>query len=160
MINFKEDYQKTNYDYIYKHKTNGTYAVAFALYDKLYNKRIKRRKINLKTIKEAQNYIAEERVKFKQLDSLPKKGSLFKDAFASYIKECELEVKKGNLAESTVDGKKAIFKNQILPKLGNVKISEISEEHIYKFHQDLLSMTCLREKDKSLSNQTLIKVHK
>ena len=62
MINFKEDYQKTNYDYIYKHKTNGTYAVAFALYDKLYNKRIKRRKINLKTIKEAQNYIAEERV--------------------------------------------------------------------------------------------------
>ena len=160
MINFKEDYQKTNYDYIYKHKTNGTYAVAFALYDKLYNKRIKRRKINLKTIKEAQNYIAEERVKFRQLDSLPKKGSLFKDAFASYIKECELEVKKGNLAESTVDGKKAIFKNQILPKLGNVKISEISEEHIYKFHQDLLSMTCLREKDKSLSNQTLIKVHK
>ena len=160
MINFKEDYQKTNYDYIYKHKTNGTYAIAFALYDKLYNKRIKRRKINLKTIKEAQNYIAEERVKFKQLDSLPKKGSLFKDAFASYIKECELEVKKGNLAESTVDGKKAIFKNQILPKLGNVKISEISEEHIYKFHQDLLSMTCLREKDKSLSNQTLIKVHK
>lgn len=160
MINFKEDYQKTNYDYIYKHKTNGTYAVAFALYDKLYNKRIKRRKINLKTIKEAQNYIAEERVKFKQLDSLPKKGSLFKDAFTSYIKECELEVKKGNLAESTVDGKKAIFKNQILPKLGNVKISEISEEHIYKFHQDLLSMTCLREKDKSLSNQTLIKVHK
>ena len=160
MINFKEDYQKTNYDYIYKHKTNGTYAVAFALYDKLYNKRIKRRKINLKTIKEAQNYIAEERVKFKQLDSLPKKGSLFKDAFASYIKECELEVKKGNLAESTIDGKKAIFKNQILPKLGNVKISEISEEHIYKFHQDLLSMTCLREKDKSLSNQTLIKVHK
>lgn len=160
MINFKEDYQKTNYDYIYKHKTNGTYAVAFALDDKLYNKRIKRRKINLKTIKEAQNYIAEERVKFKQLDSLPKKGSLFKDAFASYIKECELEVKKGNLAESTVDGKKAIFKNQILPKLGNVKISEISEEHIYKFHQDLLSMTCLREKDKSLSNQTLIKVHK
>lgn len=160
MINFKEDYQKTNYDYIYKHKTNGTYAVAFALYNKLYNKRIKRRKINLKTIKEAQNYIAEERVKFKQLDSLPKKGSLFKDAFASYIKECELEVKKGNLAESTVDGKKAIFKNQILPKLGNVKISEISEEHIYKFHQDLLSMTCLREKDKSLSNQTLIKVHK
>ena len=160
MINFKKDYQKTNYDYIYKHKTNGTYAVAFALYDKLYNKRIKRRKINLKTIKEAQNYIAEERVKFKQLDSLPKKGSLFKDAFASYIKECELEVKKGNLAESTVDGKKAIFKNQILPKLGNVKISEISEEHIYKFHQDLLSMTCLREKDKSLSNQTLIKVHK
>lgn len=160
MINFKKDYQKTNYDYIYKHKTNGTYAVAFALYDKLYNKRIKRRKINLKTIKEAQNYIAEERVKFRQLDSLPKKGSLFKDAFASYIKECELEVKKGNLAESTVDGKKAIFKNQILPKLGNVKISEISEEHIYKFHQDLLSMTCLREKDKSLSNQTLIKVHK
>ena len=90
----------------------------------------------------------------------PKKTGLFKDVFDSYIKECEIEVKKGNLAESTVEGKKTIFKNQILPKLGNVKIAEITEEHIYKFHNDLLSMTCSREKDKGLANQTLIKIHK
>jgi len=154
------DYEKTNYDYIYKHKTNGTYAVILPLYDKLYNKRVKKRKTNLKTIKEAQNFIAEERVKFNEQDNQPKKTGLFKDVFASYIKECELEVKKGNLAESTVDGKKTLFKNQILPKLGNVKIAEITEEHIYKFHNDLLSMTCLREKDKALGNQTLIKIHK
>ncbi len=160
MINFKDDYTKTNYEYIYKHNTNGTYAVILPLYDKLYNKSTRKRKINLKTIKEAQNFIAEERVKFQQQDNQPKKTGLFKEVFASYIKECELEERKGNLAESTIEGKKEIFKNQILPKLGNVKIAEITEEHIYKFHNDLLSMTCAREKDKKLSNQTLIKIHK
>lgn len=160
MINFKEDYKKTNYEYIYKNKTNGTYAVILPLYDKIYNKRVKKRKTNLKTIKEAQDFIAEERIKFKQSDTQPKKNELLKDVYASYIKECELEVRKGNLADATVDGKKEIFKNQILPKLGNVKITEIKEEHIYKFHNDLLSMTCLREKNKLLSNQTLIKTHK
>lgn len=160
MINLKDEYNKTNYEYIYKHKTNGTYAVSINLYDKVYNKRIKKRKINLKTIKEAQDFIAEERVKIKQQDNQPKKSGLFKDVFASYIKECEIEERKGNLAESTVDGKKEIFKNQILPKLGNVKISDITEEHIYKFHNDLMAMTCSRVKTKSLSNQTLIKVHK
>lgn len=160
MINLKQDYEKTNHDYIYKHKTNGTYAVVLPLYDKIYNKKIKKRKINLKTIKEAQNFIAEERVKLKEQDNIPKKTGLFKDVFSSYIRECEIEVRKGNLAESTVEGKKTIFKNQILPKLGNVKIAEITEDHIYKFHKDLLAMTCAREKDKSLSNQTLIKVHK
>ena len=161
MLNLKDDYVKTNYDYIYKHKANGTYAVVLPLYDKLYNKRTKKRKSNLKTIKDAQNFIAEERVKFNnEQDNQPKKSGLFKDVFASYIKECELEVRKGNLAESTVNGKKEIFKNQILPKLGNVKLIEISEKHIYKFHNDLLSMTCLREKGKKLSNQTLIKTHK
>lgn len=161
MLNLKDDYVKTNYDYIYKHKTNSTYAVVLPLYDKIYNKRTKKRKSNLKTIKDAQNFIAVERVKFNnEQDNQPKKSGLFKDVFASYIKECELEVKKGNLAESTVNGKKEIFKNQILPKLGNVKLIEISEKHIYKFHNDLLSMTCLREKGKKLSNQTLIKTHK
>ena len=161
MLNLKDDYVKTNYDYIYKHKTNGTYAVVLPLYDKIYNKRTKKRKSNLKTIKDAQNFIAVERVKFNnEQDNQPKKSGLFKDVFDSYIKECELEVKKGNLAESTVNGKKEIFKNQILPKLGNVKLIEISEKHIYKFHNDLLSMTCLREKGKKLSNQTLIKTHK
>ena len=39
MLNLKDDYVKTNYDYIYKHKTNGTYAVVLPLYDKIYNKR-------------------------------------------------------------------------------------------------------------------------
>jgi len=160
MIDFKNDYTKTNYEYIYKHNTNGTYAVILPLYEKLYNKSTRKRKVNLKTIKEAQNFIAEERVKFQQQDNQPKKAGLFKEVFASYIKECELEERKGNLAESTVEGKKEIFKNQILPKLGNVKIAEITEEHIYKFHNDLLSMTCVREKDKKLSNQTLIKIHK
>lgn len=160
MINIKDDYEKTNYDYIYKHKTNGTYAVILNLHDKVYNKRIKKRKVNLKTIKEAQNFIAEERVKLEQENRQPKKTGLFKDVFDSYIKECEIEVKKGNLAESTVEGKKTIFKNQILPKLGNIKITETTEEHIYKFHNDLVSMTCSREKDKKLANQTLIKIHK
>jgi len=161
MIDFKNDYEKTNYDYIYKHKTNGTYAVNLKLHDTIYNKDVRRRISNLKTIKEAQNFIAKKRVELEEQDlQLPKNTGLFKDVFASYINECELEVRKGNLAESTVDGKKDIFKNQILPKLGNVKITEITEEHIYKFHNDLLSMTCLREKDKKLSNQTLIKVHK
>lgn len=160
MINIKDDYEKTNYDYIYKHKTNGTYAVILNLHDKVYNKRIKKRKVNLKTIKEAQNFIAEERVKLEQENRQPTKTELFKDVFVSYIKECELEVRKGNLAESTVEGKKTIFKNQILPKLGNIKITETTEEHIYKFHNDLLSMTCSREKDKKLANQTLIKIHK
>jgi len=154
------DYEKTSYDYIYKHKTKGTYAVTMKLRDKLYNKDVRKTKSNLKTIKEAQNFIAEERVKFQQQDNQPKKAGLFKEVFASYIKECELEERKGNLAESTVEGKKEIFKNQILPKLGNVKIAEITEEHIYKFHNDLLSMTCAREKNKELSNQTLIKIHK
>lgn len=159
MIKWKE-YEKTSHAYIYKHKTNGTYAVTMKLRDKLYNQDVRRTKVNLKTIKEAQNFIAEERVKFQQQDSQPKKSGLFKDVFASYIKECELQQRIGKLAESTVEGKKTIFKNQILPKLGNVKISEITEEHIYKFHDDLKSMACVREKNKNLSNQTLIKVHK
>lgn len=154
------DYEKTSYDYIYKHKTKGTYAVTMKLRDKLYNKEVRKTKSNLKTIKEAQNFIAEERVKFQQQDNQPKKSGLFKDVFASYIKECEFKQREGKLAESTVEGKKTIFKNQILPKLGNVKISEITEEHIYKFHDDLKSMTCAREKNKELSNQTLIKIHK
>ena len=153
----KENYTKTSYPYIYKHNSNGTYAVSLNLYDKIYNKRFKRRKANFKTIKEAQNFIAEERVKLQQENSRPTKTELFKDVFDSYIKECELEVRKGNLAESTVEGKKTIFKNQILPKLGNVKIATITEEHITKFHNDLLSMPCSREKDKKLANQTLIK---
>ena len=161
MLNLKDDYVKTNYDYIYKHKTNGTYAVVLPLYDKIYNKRTKKRKSNLKTIKDAQNFIAEERVKFnKEQDTKPKKSGLFKDVFDVYIKECELAVKKGNMAESTVSGKKEIFKNQILPKLGNVKLNEISEEHINRFHNDLLSMTCIRGQKNKLSNQTLIKTHK
>lgn len=161
MINFKDDYDKIDHEYIYKHKTNGTYAVSLNLYDKIYNKRIKRRKANFKTIKEAQNFIAKERVKFNEQDMpQPKKTELFKEVFASYIKECELKVREGNLAESTVEGKKTIFKNQILPKLGNVKIAEITDEHIRKFHSDLISMTCSREKDKKLANQTLIKIHK
>lgn len=155
-----ENYTKTSYPYIYKHNSNGTYAVSINLMDKIYNKRIKRRKTNLKTIKEAQNFIAKERLKLEQENRQPKKTGLFKDVFDSYIKECELKVREGNLAESTVEGKKTIFKNQILPKLGNVKIAEISEEHINKFHDDLLIMTCSREKDKGLANQTLIKIHK
>lgn len=161
MLNLKDDYVKTNYDYIYKHKTNGTYAVVLPLYDKIYNKRTKKRKSNLKTIKDAQNFIAVERVKFNnEQDNQPKKSGLFKDAFDTYIKECELNVKKGNMAESTVNVKKEVFKNQILPKLGNVKLIEISEEHINKFHNDLLTMTCIRGQKTKLSNQTLIKTHK
>ena len=161
MLNLKDDYVKTNYDYIYKHKTNGTYAVVLPLYDKIYNKRTKKRKSNLKTIKDAQNFIAEERVKFnKEQDNKPKKTGLFKDAFEAYIKECELAVKKETMAESTVNVKKEVFKNQILPKLGNVKLIEISEEHINKFHNDLLTMTCIRGQKNKLSNQTLIKTHK
>ena len=161
MLNLKDDYVKTNYDYIYKHKTNGTYAVVLPLYDKIYNKRTKKRKSNLKTIKDAQNFIAEERVKFnKEQDNKPKKTGLFKDAFEAYIKECELAVKKETMAESTVNVKKEVFKNQILPKLGNVKLIEISEEHINKFHNDLLTMTCIRGQNNKLSNQTLIKTHK
>ena len=107
MLNLKDDYVKTNYDYIYKHKTNGTYAVVLPLYDKIYNKRTKKRKSNLKTIKDAQNFIAEERVKFnKEQDNKPKKTGLFKDAFEAYIKECELAVKKETMAESTVNVKR------------------------------------------------------
>lgn len=161
MIDFKNDYVKTNYPYIYKHKTKGIYAVNFKLHNKIYNTDPKVRKTNFKTIKEAQSFIAKKRVEFEEQGiPQPKKTELFKDVFDAYIKECELEVRKGKLAESTVDGKKTIFKNQILPKLGNVKIAEISEEHINKFHDDLLSMNCLREKDKKLANQTHIKVHK
>ena len=161
MLNLKDDYVKTNYDYIYKHKTNGTYAVVLPLYDKIYNKRTNKRKRNLKTIQDAQNFIAEERVKFnKEQDNKPKKTGLFKDAFEAYIKECELAVKKETMAESTVNVKKEVFKNQILPKLGNVKLIEISEEHINKFHNDLLTMTCIRGQKNKLSNQTLIKTHK
>ena len=160
MLKLSTDYIKTNYTYIYKHKTKGTYAVVLSLHDELYNKYPRKTKTNLKTIKEAQDFIAEERLKLKERDNKPIKNGLFKDVFASYIKECELEERKGNLAEATVDGKKTIFKNQILPKLGNVKITDITEEHIIRFHNDLLSMTCSREKDKKLSNQTLIKIHK
>ncbi|MCM1370809.1 MAG: tyrosine-type recombinase/integrase [Clostridium sp.] len=155
-----EEYDKTNYDYIYKHKTKGTYAVNFKLRDILYNKDVRKSKCNLKTIKDAQNWIAKEKVKFKEQGNQPKKTELFKDVFNTYIKECELKVRKGTLAESTVDGKKTIFKNQILPKLGNVKIAEISEEHINKFHDDLMKMNCQREKEKKLAKQTLMKVHK
>ena len=162
MIDLKNDYEKTNLQYIYKHKTNGTYAVVLPLHDKLYNKEKRKRKINLKTIKEAQLYIAETMVEFEhtQTHNKPQKIELLKEAYASYIKECELDERKGNLSEATLEGKKSIFENQILPKLGNVKIQDITEDHIEKFHYDLLSMTSTREKDKKLSNQTLIKVHK
>lgn len=160
MINLKQDYIKTDYDYIYKHKTNNTYAVVLPLYDKIYNKRILKRKINLKTISEAQDFITDVRYMFKQQDKQPQKDILLKEAYKIYIEHCELEFKKENLAESTVDGKKIIFKNQILPKLGNVKLIEISDEHIKKFHKDLLSMPNLHNKSKNLSNQTLMKIHK
>ena len=160
MINYKEDYKKTTYDYIYKHKNNGTYAVQFNLFNKVYNKRAKIRKINFKTIKEAQDFIADERIKFKNQEEKMDKHTTFSKAFSNYIEECKIEVKKGNLSKSTVRGKETIFKNQILPVLGRIKINEIREEHILKFHDDLLSMKNLKENDKTLSNQTLIKIHK
>lgn len=162
MLDLQRDYNKTNYKHIYKHKTNGTYAVEFYLYNKLYNKRIRKRKTNFKTISKANLFISKTTVEFEEAYNLnqPKKGGSFKEAYASYIKECELEVKKGNLAKSTVETKKAIFKNQILPILGNVKLIEIKEEHIREFHNDLMDMTCERERDKKLARQTLIKVHK
>ena len=62
MLKLSTDYIKTNYTYIYKHKTKGTYAVVLSLHDELYNKYTK---TNLKTIKEAQDFIAEERLKLK-----------------------------------------------------------------------------------------------
>lgn len=158
-INMKE-YTKTKYEYIYKNNNNGTYLVDLPLKNKLYNKTERKRKTNLRTIEEAKDFISKEKVKMKEQGNLNTKPILFKEAFNSYIKECEFKVRTGNLAESTVDGKKTIFKNQILPKLGNVKLAEISEKHIEKFQDDLLSMNCLRDKDKNLSNQTIRKIHK
>ncbi len=158
-INMSE-YTKTKYEYIYKNKNNGTYLVDLPLRNKLYNRTERKRKTNLRTIEEAKDFISKEKVKFKEQDNTNTKPILFKEAYASYIEECEFNVRKGILAESTVEGKKTIFKNHILPKLGKVKLIEISERHIERFQDDLLKTNCLRDKDKKLSNQTTRKIHK
>lgn len=160
MINIKENYTKTEHDYIYKHNSNNTYLVRLMLTDKIYNKRKSIIKSNFQTIKQAKDYIAEERLKFEKRENKNIDNLTFKEAFNEYIDVCKLDVKKGILSDSTIDSKQTLFKNQILPKLGNVVIKNISEEHIRKFHNDLINTKNLRKKDDFISNGTIRKIHK
>ena len=160
MINIKYNYTKTEHDYIYKHNTNNTYLVRLMVKDKIYNKRKAIIKSNFQTIKQAKDYIAEERLKFENKENKNIDNLTFRDAFYEYITDCKLEVKKKNLSDSTIDSKQTLFKNQILPKLGNVILTNITEEHIRKFHMDLSNMKNMRNKDVYISNGTIRKIHK
>ena len=160
MINIKDNYTKTEHDYIYKHNTNNTYLVRLMVKDKIYNKRKAIIKSNFQTIKQAKDYIAEERLKFENKENKNIENLTFRDAFYEYITDCKLEVKKKNLSDSTIDSKQTLFKNQILPKLGNVILTNITEEHIRKFHMDLSNMKNMRNKDVYISNGTIRKIHK
>ena len=160
MIDFKRDYDKVkNHKGIYKHKENGTYAVQFYLNDEIYNTRKKDRTSGFNTIRDAQDYMANQRVKNKNQENRLSKDMIFAKAYVDYINACKLDVKKGHLDKNTLAGKETIFKNQILPKLSNVIISQMTEEHILKFQNDLLSMKN-SVTNEPLANETIRKVHK
>lgn len=159
MLN-KNNFIKTEHKYIYKSKIDGTYLVILNVKDNLYNKRSKVTKTGFKTIREANDFIAKERLKYKNNENITNENICFKEAYEEYIKICKLEVKKGIYAESTIRSKETLFKNHILPKLGKVKIKDINEDHIRKFQNDLLSTKNMRNKDKIISNETARKIHK
>lgn len=159
-INLSDDYIKTDHKYIYKHRTNNTYLVRFYINDKIYNKRNKITKSGFKTISETQDFIAEMRIKYKNKENKNNDTITFKEAFEEYINDCKLEVKKGNLSDSTINSKQTIFKNQILPKLGKVIITNVTEKTIRVFQEDLLDVENKRVKGQILSNGTVTKIHK
>ena len=160
MLNLK-DYVKTEHEYIYKHKTNGTFLVRYSFKNEYYNKRKIHMKSGLKSISECKDIIAELRTNiknngYKQLE----KNFKLSEVYKIYIDELKIEVKKGNLASSSLDSKETIFKIHILPKLGNIYIKDIDEDHIRKFQEDLLTTRNKRIKGQILSNGTMRKIHK
>lgn len=141
-------YEKTKYNNIYKHKTNGTYAIDLSLgYDAL-GKRIRTTKTGILSEKEARLILTNEDIK-RNCKNVITNISKFEDCLDEYYDWCILS---NTAKEETIKKKKNRFKNHILPFFKGKKLEKINENEILNWHKDL--------DKKDLSIQTKNTLHK
>ena len=138
---------------------NGTYSVdvSFGSYN---GKRIRIRKKGIEKRKDAIKIEAEIVKNHKNTNCSIKENLTFKEIYLKYIDNCNIEVNKGNLRNSTINSKNSIFKYHILPYFEKVKVNTITKNDILRFQKQLYTTKNIRNKKLELSNGTIRKVYK
>lgn len=129
----KKSYDKTKYPNIWKHKTNGTYAIDLNLGYDSDGRRIRTTKINIKTEREAKTLLEDSLFKNQKKITIMN-NSKFKDYIEEYWNWMEFSKK---LKPDTINQKKGIFKIHVLPIFENKKIYNINIADIQNWHKYL-----------------------
>lgn len=136
---------------------NGTYTVDISL-GILNGKRQRIRKQGFKKLKDAQE--VESKLRNNKEIEIRQQRIKFKDVYIQYINYCLIEETKGNMRKTTIESKKSIFENHILPIFKNYYITDIHKAEILNFQQKLAGKANNRNSNKQLANETLRKVYK
>lgn len=142
-------YTKTKYNNIYKHISNGTYAIDLSLgYDE-YGKRIRTTKTGIKTEKEARDILNSEEKK-KIIKQGLTSNSYFEDGLNEYFEYC---LKQLRLKEATIRNKSGRFNINITPFFKEKKISKIADKDIVAWHEWLDKKNLVNESKNTLHKQ-------
>lgn len=116
------------------------------------------RKKGIKTYTEAEQ-IEANLIKQKKDKKTIKNNLLVKEVYTEYIEEFEKKILENSTKTDATRTKKSVFEKHIIPHLGNIKITKITEEHIEKIHEIWKNEKGTRTKENQ-KNATLIKYHK
>lgn len=148
----KKKYKKTKYPNIYKNIENGSYAIDLSLgYNSITGKRVRTTRTGINTEREAKELLKnlEKQKKIKQNIEY---DYLFEDLLKEYYDWCLYSDKEH---KNTVDKKRGIFKNHIVPFFGKIKLTKIdgNQDLIKDWHK------CLMKKQ-GINNDTRNTIHK
>ena len=141
-----------------KKQNDGTYMVDVSMGADVLGNRTRIRKKGIKTYTEAEQ-IEADLIKQKKDKKTIKNNLLVKEVYTEYIDDFERKIAENSKKTNTTRTKKSVFENHIIPHLGDIKITKITEEHIEKIHEIWKNEKGTRTKDNQ-KNATLIKYHK
>ena len=141
-----------------KKQNDGTYMVDVSMGADVLGNRTRIRKKGIKTYTEAEQ-IEADLIKQKKDKKTIKNNLLVKEVYTEYIEDFERKIAENSKKTNTTRTKKSVFENHIIPHLGDIKITKITEEHIEKIHEIWKNEKGTRTKDNQ-KNATLIKYHK
>lgn len=149
----KKKYDKTKYPNIYKHKENGTYAVDLSLGYDYRGKRIRTTRTGLKTEKEAKSIIRDLEYQQQAKNSIIFEYK-FEDLLDEYWNWCLYSDKQ---KERTIDRKKSMFNQVILPYFKGGKLAKLdgNEQYIEKWHKYLMENTNVSNETKNTYHRKL-----
>ncbi len=159
----KSDYEKTKYPNIFKHKTNGTYAIDISLGYDSRGKRIRTTRSGIKKEKEAREILQNIKLKKDIKQGITEKAK-FEDLLEEYYSWLVFGKK---IKETTLKRKKSRFNSRILPffkgmKLINIKRTDIEAYHKYldKATKEHHSKKGIIKTDIPLDSETKNSIHK
>jgi integrase len=120
--------------------------------DNKYKRRTKTITIEKKmTPKQLKEYLEHEYLKFKQQVLAGEYITPDKMLFSDFVKEWEKKYAGKELAETTLTNYLTHLKNHIIPKIGHIRIDQITPMHIINLLED---MRRIKDPGKPLSNRT------